>query len=28
VYADVDRSVWPAAEQSVRAQLDYLHQQD
>jgi glyoxylase-like metal-dependent hydrolase (beta-lactamase superfamily II) len=24
VYADVDRSVWPAAEQSVRAQLDYL----
>lgn len=25
VYADVDRSVWPAAEQSVRAQLDYLH---
>jgi glyoxylase-like metal-dependent hydrolase (beta-lactamase superfamily II) len=27
VYADVDRSVWPAAEQSVRAQLDYLHQQ-
>ena len=26
VYADVDRSVWPAAEQSVRAQLDYLRQ--
>ncbi|HEY9289872.1 MAG TPA: MBL fold metallo-hydrolase [Microlunatus sp.] len=26
VYADVDRSVWPAAEQSVRAQLDYLKQ--
>jgi glyoxylase-like metal-dependent hydrolase (beta-lactamase superfamily II) len=24
VYADVDRSLWPAAEQSVRAQLDYL----
>ena len=24
VYADVDRRVWPAAEQSVRAQLDYL----
>ena len=24
VYADVDRIVWPAAEQSVRAQLDYL----
>jgi glyoxylase-like metal-dependent hydrolase (beta-lactamase superfamily II) len=28
VYADVDRSVWPAAEQSVRAQLDYLGEQD
>jgi glyoxylase-like metal-dependent hydrolase (beta-lactamase superfamily II) len=27
VYADVDRSVWPAAEQSVRAQLDYLRQE-
>lgn len=27
VYADVDPSVWPAAEQSVRAQLDYLEQQ-
>ncbi len=27
VYADVDRSVWPAAEQSVLAQLDYLRQQ-
>jgi glyoxylase-like metal-dependent hydrolase (beta-lactamase superfamily II) len=25
VYADVDRAVWPAAEQSVRAQLDYLN---
>ena len=24
VYADVDRSVWPAAERSVAAQLDYL----
>jgi glyoxylase-like metal-dependent hydrolase (beta-lactamase superfamily II) len=24
VYADVDRSLWPAAEQSVRAQLQYL----
>ncbi|WP_240506101.1 MBL fold metallo-hydrolase [Thermoactinospora rubra] len=24
VYADVDRSLWPAAEMSVRAQLDYL----
>jgi glyoxylase-like metal-dependent hydrolase (beta-lactamase superfamily II) len=24
VYADVDRSVWPAAELSVQAQLDYL----
>jgi glyoxylase-like metal-dependent hydrolase (beta-lactamase superfamily II) len=24
VYADIDRSVWTAAEQSVRAQLDYL----
>jgi glyoxylase-like metal-dependent hydrolase (beta-lactamase superfamily II) len=24
VYADVDRSLWPAAEQSVRAQIDYL----
>lgn len=24
VYADVDPSVWPAAEQSVRAQLEYL----
>ena len=24
VYADVDRRVWPAAEQSVRAQLGYL----
>lgn len=26
VYADVDRAVWPAAELSVRAQLDYLNQ--
>lgn len=25
VYADVDRALWPAAEQSVRAQLDYLN---
>jgi glyoxylase-like metal-dependent hydrolase (beta-lactamase superfamily II) len=24
VYADVDRALWPAAEVSVRAQLDYL----
>ena len=24
VYADVDRGLWPAAEKSVRAQLDYL----
>ena len=24
VYADVDQSLWPAAELSVRAQLDYL----
>ncbi|HKE51232.1 MAG TPA: MBL fold metallo-hydrolase [Actinomycetes bacterium] len=24
VYADVDRAVWPAAELSVRAQLDYI----
>lgn len=28
VYADVDRQVWPAAEQSVRAQLDYLNSDD
>lgn len=27
VYRDVDRSLWPAAEQSVRAQLDYLGQE-
>jgi glyoxylase-like metal-dependent hydrolase (beta-lactamase superfamily II) len=27
VYADVDRSLWPAAELSVRAQLDYLAEQ-
>jgi glyoxylase-like metal-dependent hydrolase (beta-lactamase superfamily II) len=26
VYADVDRALWPAAELSVRAQLDYLHE--
>lgn len=25
VYADVDRALWPAAELSVRAQLDYLN---
>jgi glyoxylase-like metal-dependent hydrolase (beta-lactamase superfamily II) len=25
VYADVDERLWPAAELSVRAQLDYLH---
>jgi len=25
VYADVDSSLWPAAERSVRAQLDYLN---
>ncbi len=25
VYSDVDRTLWPAAEQSVRAQLDYLN---
>jgi len=25
VYADVDRALWPAAEQSVRAQLAYLN---
>jgi glyoxylase-like metal-dependent hydrolase (beta-lactamase superfamily II) len=24
VYADVDRALWPAAERSVRAQLDYV----
>jgi glyoxylase-like metal-dependent hydrolase (beta-lactamase superfamily II) len=24
VYADVDKALWPAAEQSVRAQLEYL----
>ena len=28
VYAGIDRSVWPAAEQSVRAQLDYLDSAD
>lgn len=28
VYADVDRAVWPAAEWSVRAQLDYLRGTD
>lgn len=26
VYADVDRSLWPAAEMSVRAQLEYLRE--
>jgi glyoxylase-like metal-dependent hydrolase (beta-lactamase superfamily II) len=26
VYVDVDRSLWPAAELSVRAQMDYLHE--
>jgi glyoxylase-like metal-dependent hydrolase (beta-lactamase superfamily II) len=26
VYADVDRVLWPAAEESVRAQLDYLRE--
>jgi glyoxylase-like metal-dependent hydrolase (beta-lactamase superfamily II) len=26
VYADVDPALWPAAESSVRAQLDYLHE--
>jgi glyoxylase-like metal-dependent hydrolase (beta-lactamase superfamily II) len=25
VYADVDERLWPAAELSVKAQLDYLH---
>lgn len=28
VYAEVDRSLWPAAEQSVRAQLAYLNSED
>ncbi|MFE6777017.1 MBL fold metallo-hydrolase [Streptomyces sp. NPDC057702] len=28
VYADVDRSLWPAAELSVRAQLEYLGERD
>jgi glyoxylase-like metal-dependent hydrolase (beta-lactamase superfamily II) len=28
VYADVDRSLWPAAEWSVQAQLDYLRDQE
>jgi glyoxylase-like metal-dependent hydrolase (beta-lactamase superfamily II) len=28
VYADVDRSLWPAAEMSVRAQLAYLESSD
>ncbi|MEU7871218.1 MBL fold metallo-hydrolase [Dactylosporangium sp. NPDC049140] len=27
VYADVDRSLWPAAEMSVRAQLDFLRRE-
>ena len=26
VYTDVDESLWPAAELSVKAQLDYLEQ--
>jgi hypothetical protein len=26
VYADVDTSLWPAAEWSVKAQLDYLRE--
>ena len=28
VYADVDRSLWSAAEKSVRAQLEYLAEID
>jgi len=28
IYTDVDPSVWPAAEWSVRAQLDYLARVD
>jgi glyoxylase-like metal-dependent hydrolase (beta-lactamase superfamily II) len=28
VYADVDKSLWPAAEWSVQAQLDYLNERD
>jgi glyoxylase-like metal-dependent hydrolase (beta-lactamase superfamily II) len=28
VYADVDERLWPAAELSVRAQLDYLRERD
>lgn len=28
VYADVDRAVWPAAELSVKAQIDYLRDHD
>lgn len=28
VYADVDRAVWPAAEATVRAQLEYLTEHD
>jgi glyoxylase-like metal-dependent hydrolase (beta-lactamase superfamily II) len=28
VYTDVDRALWPAAEWSVRAQLDYLGERD
>jgi glyoxylase-like metal-dependent hydrolase (beta-lactamase superfamily II) len=28
IYTDVDRSLWPAAEWSVRAQLDYLASQE
>jgi glyoxylase-like metal-dependent hydrolase (beta-lactamase superfamily II) len=27
VYADVDRALWPAAESSVRAQLDFLRRE-
>jgi hypothetical protein len=28
VYADVDTSLWPAAEWSVKAQLEYLRERD
>src|SRR5581483_3291644 len=28
VYVDVDRALWPAAELSVRAQLDYLRERE
>jgi hypothetical protein len=27
VYAEVDRALWPAAELSVRAQLEYLRRE-